>query len=138
MEFKAIGYVESEYRQGGEIPEKAKIILDEKYIPALDGVEENEYITVVFVFDGVLGKDVPLKDHPQGKKELPLYGIFALRTPFRPNPIGITTVKLISIDKNVLTVGGLDAFDKTPVLDIKPYVRKFDSAQQNGFQGKNI
>lgn len=52
---------------------------------------------------------------------MPLLGAFATRTNLRPNPIGLTLVELFKVEKNVLTVRGLDAFDGTPVLDIKPF-----------------
>jgi len=62
-----------------------------------------------------------LKVHPRGRTDLPLLGVFATRTAFRPNPIGLTLVELLEVKNNVLVVRGLDAFDGTPVLDIKPY-----------------
>ena len=52
---------------------------------------------------------------------MPFTGVFAVRTNLRPNPIGLTLVKLLGVESNVLTVRGLDAFNETPVLDIKPY-----------------
>jgi tRNA (Thr-GGU) A37 N-methylase len=52
---------------------------------------------------------------------LPLLGVFATRTKLRPNPIGLTLVELMKVEDNVLTVRGLDAFDETPVLDLKPF-----------------
>ena len=52
---------------------------------------------------------------------MPLLGIFATRTPLRPNPIGLTLVEILNIEENILTVRGLDAFDGTPILDIKPF-----------------
>jgi len=63
---------------------------------------------------------------PQGREDMPLLGIFAQRAKHRPNPVGITTVRLLSVKDNVLTVRGLDAIDGTPVLDIKPYFPAFD------------
>ncbi|MCW3987052.1 MAG: TrmO family methyltransferase, partial [Candidatus Bathyarchaeota archaeon] len=62
-----------------------------------------------------------VKTHPRGRIDLPLLGVFATRTPHRPNPIGMTLVELLKVDGNVLTVRNLDAFDGTPVLDIKPF-----------------
>ncbi|MPN59153.1 hypothetical protein SDC9_206873 [bioreactor metagenome] len=64
--------------------------------------------------------------HPRGRKDLPLVGLFATRSPARPNPIGISVVRLIKVDKNLLTVRGLDAIDGTPVLDVKPYLPQND------------
>jgi len=62
-----------------------------------------------------------LKVHPRGKKDLPLSGVFAVRTMLRPNPIGLTIVEIVDVHSNVLTIRGLDAYNGTPVLDIKPY-----------------
>ena len=55
-----------------------------------------------------------------------LHGIFATRAPVRPNPIGISITRLISIDENILFIKGIDVLNNTPLLDIKPYVPKFD------------
>ena len=54
------------------------------------------------------------------------HGLFAVRTPNRPNPLGYSVVELLGIDGNVLKVRGLDAIEGTPVIDIKPYVSKID------------
>ena len=58
---------------------------------------------------------------------MPELGIFAQRAKHRPNPIGVTAVRLLGVDGNVLRVRGLDAIDGTPVLDIKPYFPRFDA-----------
>jgi len=63
-----------------------------------------------------------------GKPELPLVGRFATRSPSRPNPVGQATVKLLERHDNILKVKGLDAIDGTPVIDIKPYLPGYDSA----------
>ncbi len=54
-------------------------------------------------------------------------GVFATRAPCRPNAIGLSCVRLLSVAGNVLTIGGVDILDGTPLLDIKPYVPKFDA-----------
>ena len=64
-------------------------------------------------------KVVPRKVNPQSGK----FGVFAVRTPVRPNPIALTLVKLNKVQENILYVAGLDAVDGTPVLDIKPYYK---------------
>ena len=63
-----------------------------------------------------------------GKQELPLVGLFATRSPNRPNPVGIATVRLLERQGNILKVEGLDAIDGTPIIDIKPYIPGYDSA----------
>ena len=62
-----------------------------------------------------------IKVHPRGRSDMPLLGAFATRTRLRPNPLGLTLVELLEVEGNVVTVRGLDAFDGTPVLDIKPF-----------------
>lgn len=63
-------------------------------------------------------------------------GIFSTRTPFRPNPIGISIVELLSVENNILTINNVDILDQTPLLDIKPYTAKFDIYQdiRSGWQ----
>jgi tRNA-Thr(GGU) m(6)t(6)A37 methyltransferase TsaA len=62
-----------------------------------------------------------MKVHPRGRRDLPLLGVFATRTNLRPNPIGLTLVELVKVEGNILKVRGLDAYDGTPVLDVKPF-----------------
>ncbi|MFC1982766.1 tRNA (N6-threonylcarbamoyladenosine(37)-N6)-methyltransferase TrmO [Chloroflexota bacterium] len=69
----------------------------------------------------------PTKILPQGNLEIPLTGIFATRSPRRPNHLGKATVILLQRQGNILKVKGLDAIDGTPVIDIKPYIPKYDS-----------
>lgn len=70
-----------------------------------------------------------MKVHPRGRVDIEEVGVFATRSPHRPNPIGLTLVKLLSKKGRTLTVRGLDAYDGTPVLDIKPYDRR-DTTRQ--------
>jgi tRNA-Thr(GGU) m(6)t(6)A37 methyltransferase TsaA len=65
--------------------------------------------------------------HPGGDERLPLVGVFALRVPARPNPIGVSAVRVLAVAANELLVRGLDAVDGTPVLDVKPYLPAYDS-----------
>ncbi len=64
--------------------------------------------------------------HPRGRHDIPMVGVFAGRGPARPNPIGVTTVRLLGRNGNVLTVSGLDVYSGTPVLDIKPHIPHLD------------
>ncbi|MBT8171342.1 tRNA (N6-threonylcarbamoyladenosine(37)-N6)-methyltransferase TrmO [Candidatus Bathyarchaeota archaeon] len=100
----------------------SKIVIRDEYTKALDGLEEFSHLFVLFWLHKITKEDrLLMKVHPLGRKDMPLLGIFATRTPCRPNPIGLTRVKLISINDNILTVQGLDAYNNTPVLDIKPF-----------------
>lgn len=58
-------------------------------------------------------------------------GVFATRSPLRPNHIGISIVKLIGVEKNIVTVQGIDILNGSPLLDIKPYIAAFDAVQQS-------
>jgi dUTP pyrophosphatase len=116
MELYPIGAVRSLAK------EAAQIEVYEKFLPALKGIEKFSHLWVLFWMHKVSGtsREV-LQAHPMGNITKEKRGVFALRSPVRPNPIGLTRVKLIERRKNVLVVEGLDALDGTPVLDIKPY-----------------
>ncbi len=105
----------------------AEIHLLDPLAPGLKGIEQFSHVVVIFfmhrsTFDAV----TDLIRRPQGRSDMPLVGIFAQRAKHRPNPIGITTVRLVQVQGNVLKVKGLDAIDGTPVLDIKPYLPVYD------------
>lgn len=121
---KPVGFVQTE-AVGKEVNTKAlisKIVFDETYLEALDGIEDFSHLFVLFWLHETTEKDPKkLKTHPCGRDDMPLVGLFATCTPNRPNPIGLTRVKLLNVQRNVITVQGLDAFNGTPVLDIKPF-----------------
>lgn len=97
------------------------IVVKEGYGKALDGIEDFSHIYVIFWMHEISDAErKTLKTHPRGRIDLPLLGVFATRSPLRPNPIGLTIVELLKRKGNILTVRGLDAFDGTPVLDVKP------------------
>ncbi len=131
MTLKAIGIVRSEIKQParhdwGEIV--SDIVINSNLTEALEGLEKFSHIIVLYwMYQAASGK-VPLKIHPMGKQELPLTGLFATRSPNRPNRIGKATVRLLQRQGNILRVEGLDAIDGTPVIDIKPYIPGYDSA----------
>ncbi len=108
----------------------SRIILTPRYARALDGIESFSHIVVLFWLHKIKGRERDiLKVHPRRDDSIPLTGVFATRSPVRPNPIGMTTVRLIKKEGHMLTVKGLDALDGTPVLDIKPYIpESFDQS----------
>jgi len=131
--FDPIGYVKTEMsdedirKANGNVI--SKIIIKEEYIDGLQGLEGYSHILVISYLNklrdfeiGVL-KVKPRRLTKYGLKleELPEVGVFAVDSPARPNPIGLSIAEIIKIDKNVITVKGLDLFNETPILDIKPY-----------------
>ncbi|MFH1383245.1 MAG: tRNA (N6-threonylcarbamoyladenosine(37)-N6)-methyltransferase TrmO [Chloroflexota bacterium] len=129
MKLKAVGVVKNRVRAGpppdwGEII--SDIVIDDSLIEALAGLDEFSHIVTLCWMHRITKTEMPLMIHPKGKPELPLLGLFATRTPNRPNRIGETVVRLLQCQGNVLKVKGLDAFDGTPVIDIKPYIPRHD------------
>lgn len=120
-----IGYVQSTIsgraeapRQGYEGAPDAWIELDDAVITALDGLTVGDDIIVITWFHQ--SKRDVLQVYPRGDIENPLTGVFATRSPDRPNPIGLHRVTLIQIQNNKIQVGPLEAIHGTPVIDIKP------------------
>jgi tRNA-Thr(GGU) m(6)t(6)A37 methyltransferase TsaA len=101
---------------------KASIEVFRQYEEALLGLDEFSHIAVLFWFhkNDTPHKRHTLQVHPRGNRKNPLRGIFATRSPVRPNLIGLSTCKIMSVTKSRIKVDGIDAFDGTPVLDIKP------------------
>jgi len=106
----------------------SRIELCPKYAKALEGIEEYSHLMILFWLSRVpsAARGKILKIHPRSRPDLPLVGLFATRTQYRPNPIGLTQVQLLGSKSNILTVKGLDALNGTPVIDIKPISPKTD------------
>ncbi len=124
VELKPIGYVKTK-AVGNEIRNKqnvSQIVLHRDLVEALEGIEDFSHLFVIFWMHKILEEErMIIKIHPRGRLDMPLLGVFATRTPNRPNPIGLTLVELLGVQEDVVTVRGLDAIDGTPVLDIKPF-----------------
>jgi tRNA-Thr(GGU) m(6)t(6)A37 methyltransferase TsaA len=106
------------------------IEIDTKYKDALLGLDGFSHVWVLWWFDR---NDNPekrsvLRVHPRGNRNNPLTGVFATRSPARPNLIAMTLCKIRSVEKNVVKLERIDAFDKTPVLDLKPYIPGYDGS----------
>jgi tRNA-Thr(GGU) m(6)t(6)A37 methyltransferase TsaA len=99
----------------------ATIEILDRYAPALAGIEAWSHLFVLFWMHRIVPGQGPLTVHPRGRTDLPEVGTFATRGRDRPNPIGLAVVELVGREGPRLTVRRLDAFDGTPVLDIKPY-----------------
>ncbi|MDO4795209.1 MAG: tRNA (N6-threonylcarbamoyladenosine(37)-N6)-methyltransferase TrmO [Brachymonas sp.] len=110
----------SPYRRYAQ--QEADLVIQPELEELLDGVEEYSHLMVLYwphLLDPA--KTQQRKIHPMGRSELPLCGVFATRTPGRPNPVLVTVVKLLERKGNVLRVQGLEAVDGSPIIDIKPH-----------------
>jgi tRNA (adenine37-N6)-methyltransferase len=105
---------------------EARIEIDPRWAGALEGIEGFSHIWILWWLDRSESPDEDLRVHPEGRKELPRVGIFATRSPARPNPLAMTAVALLAREGHTLRVRGLDACQDTPVLDVKPYLRRGD------------
>ena len=119
--FTPIGYVQNDF-DAPTTPEtiaaaESRIVVAPEFAEGLTGLEAGQRVMIVFYFH--LVQSHALLQHPRGNSSRPKRGVFALHTPYRPNPIGVTVVDLLSVEGNVLRVRGLDALNGTPVLDIK-------------------
>ncbi len=111
-------------RQGRLAPEiKATIEVFPEFEKCLEGLESFTHVYVLFAFDRS-HRWSPTVKPPNSKKAR---GLFSTRSPNRPNPLGLTALRLTGRNGRILQVEGVDAFDNTPVLDIKPYVGSIDS-----------
>jgi len=130
ISLKPIGRVKSSVTEGrdeGWAEVQSELLIEERFAAGLEGIREFSHLVVVFwmhqaSFDGV----TDLVRRPRGRADMPEVGIFAQRAKHRPNPIGITAVRLVAQRGNILVVRGLDAMDGSPILDIKPYFAAFD------------
>ena len=130
MELRPIGVVrgpraEPRDDNWGEV--ESAIVLDEALADGLRGIEQFSHALVLFfMHEATFDAAADLVRRPRGREDMPETGIFAQRAKHRPNPIGVTAVRVVGRDGHILRVRGLDAIDGTPVLDIKPYVPAFD------------
>lgn len=128
--YQPIGVIHSDYKEKEGVPiqgalsknSRGKVEIFPKYHAGLKNLEGFSHIILIYHFH--LAKETSLLTKPfLGNKE---HGIFACRAPIRPNPIGISVVKLEKIIGNTLYISEVDILDGTPLLDIKPYVSTFD------------
>ena len=129
--FKPIGIIHTPFKSLKGIPiqfsmsnTKGTIEIFPDYIEGLKDLSGFSHLYCVYFFD-MVKQPVPLQSKPFLMNEKK--GVFAIRTPFRPNPIGISILEILNIKENKITVNNVDILDKTPVLDLKPYASQFDN-----------
>jgi tRNA-Thr(GGU) m(6)t(6)A37 methyltransferase TsaA len=122
LPLRVIGFVQNEFAEPTDSDTLKKslsrIVVDADLADGLTGLTPGDRALVVFYFHRSQGYE--LLQHPRGDRSRPKRGIFTLRSPHRPSPIGITEVEVLEVDNNTITVRGLDAIDGTPVIDLKP------------------
>jgi tRNA-Thr(GGU) m(6)t(6)A37 methyltransferase TsaA len=105
----------------------SEIILEDSYRGGLDGLSDFSHAIIIYYLDKAhFSIEKHLQRRPQNREDMPFVGIFSQRGKDRPNQIGTTSVQIVSVSNNILTVKGLDAINGTPVLDIKPYYPMYD------------
>jgi tRNA-Thr(GGU) m(6)t(6)A37 methyltransferase TsaA len=103
------------------------VIIDEKYINGLQDLDGFSHIYLFYIFHKATRTELVVTPFMDRQER----GVFATRSPLRPNHIGISIAKIQRIDGNIVYVEGIDVLDGTPLLDIKPYIEKFDSVKDS-------
>ena len=130
VRYKPIGIVHSPFKKPQNVPIQAaaakgikgSVELDREYVKGLKDLEGFSHIFLLYHFH--LSKPYSLLVKPYLDENL--HGLFSTRAPSRPNPIGLSVVRLIEVEDNILHIQDVDIIDGTPLLDIKPYIPKFD------------
>ena len=144
INYKPIGIIHSPFKKpkGTPIQPTAAIGVDgtvevfQEYVEGLKDIEGFSHIILIYHFH--LAKNYKLKVKPFLDDQF--HGVFATRAPSRPNPIGLSIVRLMGAEKNLLHIRDVDVVDGTPLLDIKPYVPEFDGRKREkvGWLSKNL
>jgi tRNA (adenine37-N6)-methyltransferase len=127
---KSIGTIRTPFKtkegmpiqSGGAKGVKGQIIIKEEFLPGLTDLNGFSHIILIYHFHKSKGYDLLTTPFLDNKKR----GVFATRAPNRPNPVGISVVRLLRIQNNIIHIENVDMLDETPLLDIKPYIPDFD------------
>jgi len=138
--FRPIGYVHCTHTEQDKTPiqpvysqgSQARVVILPEYEEGLDDLDGFSHIFILYVFHRAGPWALKVKPYLESVKR----GVFAARSPRRPNPIGLSLVRLVKRDKSVLFIEEEDILDGTPVLDIKPFIPRFDmrSGARSGWQ----
>ncbi|MBF0378180.1 MAG: tRNA (N6-threonylcarbamoyladenosine(37)-N6)-methyltransferase TrmO [Desulfamplus sp.] len=141
---ETIGIIHSPFKSIEDMPIQPKgavgiegtLHINEDYIEGLKDLDGFSHIYIIYLFHKANKTSltvVPFMDTSER-------GVFATRSPLRPNHIGLSIVELIKIEESIITIRGVDVLDQTPLLDIKPYIANFDSVTQSssGWMRANV
>lgn len=126
-----IGTIRSPFREGAGTPiqpafadgAEGEVVIEEAFAAALDDIEGFDRVWLVYWLD----RAGPFRPRVVPYRDTREHGLFATRSPARPNPLGLSVVRLLGRDGRTLRVADLDVLDGTPLLDLKPYVPEFDA-----------
>jgi len=140
FDFQPIGLIRSSYKKLSKIPIQpifcegieGTVILNDRYIAGLKDLDGFSHIYLFYYFNKSQKTCLRVKPYLSDEE----HGIFATRAPHRPNKLGMSLVRLLRIEDNILYVSDIDILDGTPLLDIKPYIQRFDSREtaKSGWQ----
>jgi tRNA-Thr(GGU) m(6)t(6)A37 methyltransferase TsaA len=140
LELRPIGLIRSEHRKPEETPIqpvycpecRGRVEIFPEYADGLTDLEAFSYIILIYWLDRARKVKLKVKPFLEDRE----HGVFATRAPWRPNPIGLSVVRLLRREGTVIHIGGVDILDKTPLFDIKPYSGRFDCFPDahNGWQ----
>jgi len=144
VKYKPIGIIYSPFKQPHGTPIQSAgaqdiegtVELVPEYMEGLKDIDGFSHIILVYNFHLAKGHSLKVKPYMDDQSR----GVFATRAPTRPNPIGISIVRLVRVDGNTLHIKDVDIIDGTPLLDIKPYVPEFDirKAEKIGWLEKRV
>ncbi len=144
MKIEPIGIIHTPYKEAKSMPIQGtfdktvlgSLELFKEYKEGLKDIEGFSHIILIYYFNRSKEEKLIGKPFLEDKE----HGIFAIRSPHRPNHIGISIVKLEKLEENILTFSEVDMLDGTPLLDIKPYVSHFDAREdvKNGWVEKHF
>lgn len=134
IKYKPIGIIRSPFNECEGMPIqpvgacgiKGEIHLDKEYQDGLDDIEEFSHVILIYHLHLCCGFSLKVKPFMDDKK----HGIFATRAPKRPNPIGLSVVRLDKVVNNVIYIENVDIVDGTPLLDIKPYIPQIERIEE--------
>jgi len=123
---KPIGIIKTPFKHMGDPPRQpgfsggaeGTIKIYKQYVKGLEGLEKYKYIIVLFYFNRLGGYSLTATPPASNSTR----GVFASRSPHRPNQIGVSVVELLKVEDDILTIRNVDMLDGTPVIDIKPYI----------------
>ncbi len=140
--FCPIGVIRTQHREPDSTPIQPAFAEDcegrvevfPAFIEGLSDLDGFSHVMLIYYWHQAGAPQLKVKPYLQDIER----GVFATRKPCRPNPIGLSIVELIGVDKGALSFRGADMLDETPLLDIKPYIARFDCVQstRDGWQGE--